>query len=117
MQIIEFKNDDDAKIYNDYANELTKNCRNRIADELGVPDNELENIVDVAVENGTIVAVNKNGEVLASGYNGYGNLGNNTTQDSTKFEKVIEKIDTTTTDTGTTETPTYLTGVKSVTAG
>lgn len=48
MQIIEFKNDDDAKIYNDYANELTKNCRNRIADELGVPDNELENIVDTS---------------------------------------------------------------------
>ena len=77
----------------------------------------LDNIVDVAVENGTIVAVNKQGEVYASGYNGYGNLGNNTTQDSTKFEKVIEKIDTTTTDTETTETPTYLTGVKSVTAG
>ena len=48
MQIIEFKNDDDAKIYNDYANELTKNCRNRIADKLGVPDNELENIVDTS---------------------------------------------------------------------
>ena len=48
MQIIEFKNDDDAKIYNDYANKLTKNCRNRIADELGVPDNELENIVDTS---------------------------------------------------------------------
>lgn len=45
MQIIEFENDDDAKIYNDYVNELTKNCRNRIADELGVPDNELENII------------------------------------------------------------------------
>ena len=77
----------------------------------------LENIVDVAAEKETIIAVNKQGEVYASGYNGYGNLGNNTKQNSTKFEKVIEKINTTTTETGTTETPTYLTGVKSVTAG
>ena len=81
----------------------------------------LSNIVDVAVEENTIIAVDKDGYVYASGYNGYGNLGNNTTQNRYTFDKVIEKIDVTVTGEGdnavTTETPTYLTDVKSVVAG
>ena len=65
----------------------------------------LDGIIDVAVEDNTIIALNENGNVFSSGYNKYGNLGNSSTQDRYKFENVKENSEN------------ILTNVKSIEAG
>ena len=71
----------------------------------------LENVIDVAIEEYTVIALTKDGTVWSSGYNSYGNLGNNTTTGRITFDKVIEKYEETTNEV------VYLTNTKSIEAG